>query len=157
VVQRAEKQPRLPNPNPRVDVPNPVVEDNQPPDVTLEQLNIAGSGLAVTLDAGGAYSNSSSLTSRDPLVQGKHYKVYSVQFQQGQSYQLDMASNQLDSFLFVLNPNNRTVAADDDGGEDLNASLRYQARETGMHRIVATSFEPRMTGSFTLTIRRVAP
>jgi predicted Zn finger-like uncharacterized protein len=142
------------------DAPPPAVDD--PSGERLPHLKVAGTGIGVVLDAGGTYKHSGALTARDPRLQGDEfggqpYKLYNIPMEQGKTYEIDMASTRFDCFLILLGPNHRTLAMDDDGGGELNSRIRYQARATGTHRIVATSLDEDEVGNFTLAVRRVAP
>src|SRR5262245_6864093 len=62
-----------------------------------------------------------------------------------------------DPYLKLKDPIGREVAFDDDSGGRLDARILYKAKETGVHEIVATTYQPGQTGRFTLTIRVAKP
>ena len=80
-------------------------------------------------------------------------KLHKVTLKKDQSYVIDQVSNQLDSYLILVDAKGRTVAEDDDGGGNLNARIIYRPSEEGEFRIIATSFLKKDTGPYTLTIR----
>lgn len=130
---------------------------------TLPRISVVTQGTAVTLGADGAFTQSTTLGAGDPMGPGngglmanKAYKIFLLPMEQGKTYQIDMTHGNtgLDPFLFLLGPTGDTQALDDDGGGNLNSRIRYQARVTGVHRIVATSLVPGMQGPFTIAIRR---
>ncbi len=120
-------------------------------------LNIDGPSIAAPLDPRGSFNDSNSFTSADRILSGKRYKVYSVSMERGKTYAVTMTSEQVDAYLYLLDPNKRTLAVDDDGAGDPDAKIEYRATETGTYRIVATTFEEEALGEFNLTIRRVEP
>jgi hypothetical protein len=88
----------------------------------------------------------------DPVQQDCHCKVYTLNMSAGRSYQIDMMSAQIDSFLRLENPEGQTIISDDDSGEDLDARIVFTCDRAGVYRIVATSFVPG-TGSFSLRVQ----
>jgi predicted Zn finger-like uncharacterized protein len=93
---------------------------------------------------------------RNPAVFGKrpHCKIYSVTFQNGRTYQIDMNrdGNGLDPYLRIINRTGVEIAHDDDGGEGfLNARITHLCTEAGTYRIIATTFDGG-SGAFTLKI-----
>ncbi|MEI7687527.1 MAG: HEAT repeat domain-containing protein, partial [Planctomycetota bacterium] len=88
------------------------------------------------------------------LVRKLPCKVYSVRFVRGEAYQIDMTSREIDSFLRLEDADSREVARDDDGGGNLNARIVFEPTETGIYRIVASSFGGQ-AGAFDVTVRRI--
>src|SRR5262245_7898095 len=86
------------------DTTRPVVKgakDGKPVEIT----NNKGSGeVTSTLDA------------KSPLRNDKKHQVYLFQMEAGKTYQIDMTSNDFDSYLFLEDPNGKLLAEDDDGG-----------------------------------------
>jgi hypothetical protein len=98
------------------------------------------------------------LTRNDPFDReqvGCRAKRYTVQLEANKTYVIDMiAANQLQLDPFLrLELNGVTVAADDDGGDNLNARIVFHTQQAGQYVIVATTFEERQTGSFRLLVR----
>jgi predicted Zn finger-like uncharacterized protein len=116
----------------------------------------AGS-LSVIFGPDYSYRNDNVLTIFDPInpVQQGRQKVYMVRFEQGQTYQIDMVSNQMDSFLFIIDDTNAVVASDDDSGGNLNALIQFTPFKSGVYKIEATTFGPNMVGNYSLTVRRI--
>ncbi len=115
----------------------------------------AGAGgtkaVALPLKAGKAEVKG-QLTNDSPKFQGKHSKAYSVQFEEGKNYQIDMLSTDLDSYVYLVGKNNQVLAQDDDSGGDLNSRINFQAKESGLHTIYACSLGDVGNGNYTLTI-----
>ena len=95
------------------------------------------------------------LTNNDPNYApggNKKHKMYLVPFEAGKTYQIDMRSNQFDSYLYLESPDKKVLAADDDGGGYPSARIIHKATETGKYRVIATYFSG--LGDFTLTVRQ---
>jgi tetratricopeptide (TPR) repeat protein len=104
-----------------------------------------------------------ALTVKDPVNcpgrQGCFYKVRPVEFTAGKTYIIEMdqaGPSNLDPYLVLVNPSGQVVAQDDDGGGFPNARIVYRSPATGTFRIYATSFAPRTTGTFRLTVSEEA-
>ena len=98
----------------------------------------------------------------DPISQfGGPHKVYAVNLQAGQTYQIDMIARELkgkansfDPYLYLLDDQKKVLAEDNDGGGEPNARIVYRAERTGDYRIIATHFgDLKGAGHFTLTVR----
>lgn len=105
----------------------------------------------------GAVSVNTSLGAKDPLYKEKRpHKLYAVNLEEGKTYQIDMISKDqqsLDPYLFLLNPEGKEVASDDDGGGELQSRIVYKATKAGRYRIVCTHFGDVGTGDFTLSVK----
>jgi hypothetical protein len=77
-----------------------------------------------------------------------------MHFEQGKTYVIDLRSVEMDSYLWLDDPNGIQVALDDDSGGNQNARIRYTATQTGDYVIAATVFSNlRPEGAaFTLTV-----
>ena len=83
-------------------------------------------------------------------------KVYAINMVAGKTYTIRHNSNQFDTYLRILDSTNVEVAQDDDDDDnpnanDLNARLTFSPDQTGVYRVVATTFDGQV-GSFTLQI-----
>jgi serine protease Do len=100
------------------------------------------------------------LTADDPgdaVKKDSHCKVYPFRMTAGTTYTLDLISGdptgkKLDTFLRLEGPDGREVAQDDDGGGFPHSRIVYKPVKDGDFRIIATSFEAKQTGAFTLRI-----
>jgi hypothetical protein len=79
-------------------------------------------------------------------------KIYAIKLAKGKSYQIDMLSKDVDSYLRLENPAGKELAMDDDSGEGRNARIQFECPEDGEYRIIATTFFGGM-GNFTLTVK----
>jgi predicted Zn finger-like uncharacterized protein len=130
-----------------------------PIDGFKEKKNPPAGGIDVVLGANGVYVSANRLTEQDALFkdqfqQKKRHKLFLVQMQAGQQYQIDLMSQEFDAFLYVLQ-NNVILAFDDDGGEGLNSRIVFRPPNTGLYHIVATSLGGNSNGNFTLTVQRL--
>jgi tetratricopeptide (TPR) repeat protein len=74
----------------------------------------------------------------------------------GTTYVIDLHSTAFDAYLKLLDANGKVLAEHDDIAPDnQDARLIFMPKEDGTFRIVATSFEQRGTGPYTLTIRAI--
>jgi serine protease Do len=93
---------------------------------------------------------------RPNMAPNRYMKVEEVNLSAGVTYIIEMHSNEIDSYLFLEDLKGKTLAKDDDSGGDLNAKIVFRAPSDGVYRIIATTFNPRETGNYTLTVRQQA-
>jgi hypothetical protein len=82
---------------------------------------------------------------------GQHEDHYLFAGTTGQQVTLTLESSQTDPFLRVISPSGRTVEDDDSGG-GTNALLGITLPESGMNRVVVTTFAAGRTGTYSLTL-----
>jgi hypothetical protein len=96
------------------------------------------------------------LRSEDPTMpeRGTHYQDWSISLNRGQSVQIDLESNDFDSYLQVLGPSQAEPLADNDdrGGGSLNSRIFFTAPMTGQFTIRATRLYGTEGGSYTLSV-----
>ncbi len=103
----------------------------------------------------GKATEQSQLTTADGVdaVQTKSLcKIFAVKLTKGKTYQIDMMSKDLDSFLRLEDAAGKELAKDDDGGDGRNARIQFACPEDGEYRIMATTFFGG-TGIFTLAVQ----
>ncbi len=88
---------------------------------------------------------------KDQLTPGAGSKVHVVSFRRGRTYSILMVSN-FDNFLRLQNSRGVQLAQDDDSGGGLNALILFTAPYDDAFKIIATSFNGRLVGPYTLTI-----
>lgn len=94
--------------------------------------------------AGGAtiFEKKETLTPKDPAFNNKPAKTYKVKLEAGKTYVIDMRASGKgfghDPFLILLDPTNKEVARDDDGGGNLDAQIVYPATVSGDFTVQAT-------------------
>jgi len=79
-------------------------------------------------------------------------KTYAIKLAKGKSYQIDMMSKDVDSFLRLEDATGKELAKDDDSGDGRNARIQFECPEDGEYRIFATTFLGG-TGRFTVTVK----
>jgi thiol-disulfide isomerase/thioredoxin len=98
---------------------------------------------------------------KDTVRKQSYAKVYTVKFKGGQTYRIDMTTKedpqQFDPFLRLEDAKGKQLAFDDDGGGFPNAKLIYKVGQDGTYKVVATTYAPSQTGSYTLTVRQATP
>ena len=90
---------------------------------------------------------------KDRVRTNSYCKTFTFKMTKGRTYQIDMKSKDIDSYLRLENPAGDEVAKDDDSGDGLDARIIYKADATGDFKIIATTFGGNITGKFTLTAR----
>jgi len=94
------------------------------------------------------------LTDADPTVRdGSHYDDYPIDLRAGWSITLDMISPQFDCYIWLLDPEGRSLAQDDDGGDGLNSHLEYPIDYDGRYIIRANSFSSRDRGHYEVRVQ----
>jgi S1-C subfamily serine protease len=81
-----------------------------------------------------------------------YYNAYSFEGRSGQQVNIEMTSNDVDSYLILLSPQGRDIAQDDDGGGERNARLQFVLPEDGTYTVLANSYGTRETGSYSLKV-----
>ena len=75
----------------------------------------------------------------------------------GKTYVIDMRSAVFDTYLKLLDTKGTLLAENDDiAPNNLNSRIIFTPKESGTFRIVATSFQERGRGTYTLTITTLA-
>jgi len=104
----------------------------------------------------GSFRTQSGLVATDPFNRDlKHYRGYRVVLEAGMIYQIDMTSNDLDSYLYLVDDKGLVVAKDDNGGDKRDARIVYAPTRAGSFRIETTSARGNELGAFTLSVRRI--
>ena len=68
-----------------------------------------------------------------------------------------MSSNQIDSYLILLNSEDQELAQDDDSGEDKNARIIIILPKDGTYKLLANSYEAGESGKYELKIEAISP
>jgi hypothetical protein len=89
---------------------------------------------------------------RDRVRKNSACKILTLKMAAGKTYQLDMVSKRVDSYLRLENADGEELAHDDDGGGFPNARITFECSKDGTYRIIATTFVGGM-GEFTLTVQ----
>lgn len=76
-----------------------------------------------------------------------------VQTEPGQTLEVDLISDEFDTFVIVQSPTNATAQNDDWEGDSGRSRLSTPITRPGVHRVGVTTFEPGMAGHYKLDIR----
>jgi serine protease Do len=106
---------------------------------------------------GGRVEAKARLTPADPPgVRGRkrsHAKVYEIKLSGGKTYQIDMVSRDLDSYLVLESADGKVLDRDDDSGGMLNARITFACPKDAIYRVTTTTLRPNTTGNFTLSVQ----
>lgn len=101
-----------------------------------------------------------AVTDNEDEAGDRFYDQYSFRGRTGQRIEIDMQSGEFDTYLVLGRLDGcdwEELVADDDGGDDTNARIRYVIPADGEYAVRATSFGEN-TGAYTLALReRPAP
>lgn len=87
----------------------------------------------------------------DYLVEDNSYiDTYTFTGQAGQRVMITMSSQELDSYLILLDANGNSVAQDDDGAGNLDAQIAATLPADGTYTIYANSYGSGAAGAYTL-------
>ena len=90
---------------------------------------------------------------KDKVRTGSVCKTYTYRMIEGRTYQIDMKSKEIDSYLRLESPEGVQVALDDDSGGFPDARIIYRALKTGDYTIICTTYAAASTGKFTLIVK----
>lgn len=121
---------------------------NVPSDLPLAQLKAAAAPL---LSVQGELTNKDE---KDTVRTTSFRKVHTVNFVKGETYTIDMKSAGVDSYLRLEDPNGKQVAFNDDVNGTSDSQIVHTATQTGVYRVVATTYRADQTGAFSLTVRK---
>ncbi len=93
---------------------------------------------------------SATLVESDAQVGGKFVHAWRLVLGAGDAVQVDMVSDMLDTYLYLMGSGSWEL--DDDDGDGTNSQLVFTAPATGEYRVVATTFSPGQSGTYTLTV-----
>jgi hypothetical protein len=112
---------------------------------------------AVTLEKGAAEVKGELTKAdlKDRLRQASPSKIYSVKLEGNKTYQIDMISDKIDSYLRLENAEGKELAQDDDSGGFPNARIVFPCPMDGTYQIITTTFVGG-EGPFTLKIQEKA-
>jgi hypothetical protein len=96
---------------------------------------------------------------RGELTVNARERVHEVKLLAGSTCIIDLQSQAFDTFLRLEDANGKKLAENDDiSPANLNSRLVFTPENDGVYRLVATSFEQRGVGPYTLTVREsIAP
>lgn len=115
--------------------------------VDLTALPTGGRSISPGQTSGGV------LTYGDPVVlDGRRGQVWALEGSAGQSVTIDLTSDEMDAYLYLVGPGLIEPLSDDDSGGDLNSRITHTFPESGTYRVIVSSLDSASTGSFTLRV-----
>ncbi len=94
-----------------------------------------------------------ALTSEDSRLSDDSYaRAWSMPAEAGQRLTIRLESDDFDPYLGVNGPDLDKPLTDDDGGEGQNSRISVVVPATGTYTVVASTYVPRSTGRFTLSV-----
>ncbi len=83
-------------------------------------------------------------------VDNSFFDLYAFEGRAGQQVQIEMRSQQIDSFLILIDHNGNEVAQDDDSGGGSNAKIAATLPADGTYLLMANSYQAGQAGSYSL-------
>jgi hypothetical protein len=121
---------------------------------TILAFSMAATGLT---QAGGdkEFRVQGKFTEKDPRDDQRKgpMQTHVVPLKKGKTYNIDMVSTDVDSYLRLLDDKGKQLDEDDDSGGDQNARIVFDCPKDGMYKIVCTTFAENMLGDYTLTVK----
>ena len=90
-----------------------------------------------------------SFTSADYSFSGQLVQAYAFEAEEGAPVTIDVLSDALDTYVYLLDPDGQEIASDDDSGGACNARISTFTSSAGRHLIIAASLTGE-TGAFTV-------
>ncbi len=113
--------------------------------VAVRQAEALGMGRSVT----------SELDATDGVsLDGSHYDEWTFLAFAGQQLVVTMESEDVNSYLLVMQTDGMQVGFDDDGGTGLNSRVEFRAPATGRYSIIATTAVSSQTGAYVIRVGR---
>ena len=91
------------------------------------------------------------LSSSDDTFEGAYFDLYGLTLGSSTTVQIDAASSEFDTYLYLYQGDGTYIANNDDGGTGTDSSLSITL-DAGCYRIEITSFFSGETGSYTLSV-----
>ena len=113
--------------------------------VVVRQAEALGMGRSVTgeLDATDGVS-----------LDGSYYDEWTFSAVAGQQLVVTMESEDVDSYLLVMQSDGTQLGFDDDGGSGLNSRVEFRVPATGLYSIIATTAVSSQTGAYVIRVGR---
>lgn len=92
---------------------------------------------------------------KDKVQQGSFHRIHEVKMVKDRVYVVELTSKDFDSYLRLEDPQGQELADDDDGGGGLNSRIVFQAPDSAVFRVIATTLEDGATGRYQLRIHEV--
>jgi hypothetical protein len=127
-----------------LEITGPADPPPAPPDEVIERGSTVEGRLWVDDEAG--------LARHHDMARARFRDGYTFEAEAGETLVIDLTAD-FDAYLILIGPDGEVIAEDDDHETMYDAQIEATAAETGVHRLVVTSFRRRTTGNYELTIR----
>ncbi|MGG6295455.1 tetratricopeptide repeat protein [Leptolyngbya sp. AN02str] len=87
------------------------------------------------------------------LTDGRYYQAHTFEGRAEEQIVIELSSEEFDTYLIVISPENEIVAGDDDGGAGTNSTLMITLPSTGVYTIVAIASGAGTGGDYRLERR----
>lgn len=120
--------------------------------IDLAELPTQGRGVQI----GGVVDG--YLTLDDPLTaDGRHGQAWALEGRAGETYVIDLISDEFDAYLYFAGPGLAQPLTDDDGAGDLNSRITVTLPESGTYRVIVSALDGSGSGKFQLLVSRGEP
>jgi hypothetical protein len=93
------------------------------------------------------------LSDSDPIVDdGRHGQAWALEGRRGDTYTIDLMSDDFDCYLYVAGPGLLDPRTNDDGGDGLDSRLTLTLPEDGTYRIIASALSLSNLGDYSLRV-----
>jgi hypothetical protein len=93
------------------------------------------------------------LAESDPIVdEGRHGQAWALDGRGGETYTVELMSDDYDCYLYLVGPGMLQPRTDDDGGDGLNSRLTVTLPEDGTYRIIASALNLSESGEYSLLV-----
>ncbi len=87
------------------------------------------------------------------LDDGSYYATHTFEGTAGEVLAIELTSEDFDTYLILVGPDQATIAEDDDGAGDTNSQIVITLPTTGIYTLIAKTFEASQTGQYQLEWR----
>ncbi|AFY70380.1 peptidase S1 and S6 chymotrypsin/Hap [Thalassoporum mexicanum PCC 7367] len=105
----------------------------------------------INLALNGRASRAALTASDETLPDGSFYKAFTFNGTSGQKVNLQMRSNEIDSYMILLDGEGNKIAEDDDGGSGNDASITLTLPKDGNYVVYANTYDVGEIGNFTIS------
>ena len=95
---------------------------------------------------------SGALTAESEFIErdGTYFEMHRFEGEAGEIVAIDLTSQDFDTYLILLDPNEQLIAQDDDGSGRTDSRLVVELPQSGTYTIVANSHQPAAFGRYTV-------
>ena len=86
-------------------------------------------------------------------INRKYFQYHTFSGKAGETITIEVSSNEFDSYLILVDPEENKIAENDDGGEGNQAKITISLTSSGTYTVIVTSSKAEETGSYQLSGR----